>query len=401
MNAGSLVQAALDSERRRVVELEARVLTTASSMPSSTPPSGTASSAPSHTSGMMLPPASAALLPTPPSPQKLPGQRMRPAQNTRPGPSPSRPAALALPAPVQPGPDRFPLYMFEAPSPPVSTAATPSLLPRSPMRITDPDQRPARHASPTATYSRLSPALRRPPSGSRQPPSPLVAGQTTRELGRELIREHMRTSSDAVLRTKPAAVPGLSPELQSILDAYTQLAGDVEKLTGASPAGESSGLASAQRGGPGEPSKASVSAVVSAAGHGFGLSSVIAPDAKLRNVLARKSPPRRQREGVRRATVDSPPPSSKLPVLQPAERPAFGLASVLQQKGALAASLDATAKAPRMQFSASTALSQRALRTEGGFDEGSWIYIMGNTASSVKAKQLAKPQRPRGVTSAR
>jgi hypothetical protein len=294
-----------------------------------------------------------------------------------------------MPSGTQSSADRFPLYMFEDAGPSQSRTRSSIPSPASTGRATAAQSTAAqRGANVAATYSLHSPAIPRPPSAHQ--PHRLKAGKTTRELGRELIQQHVRSQrlAPAPLNTplhikchsvQPEDAPGVGggvpTGLQGILDAYTRIAGDVERLTaarrrssalvvtspGAANTGDLVAYNTSKRTDISDTPRRDVHGD-SGGGGGFGLSSLLMESAACGRACAPQPPSVQERIG--RSWHE---PTPKL----------FGLSGILQSHD--------SGRRGRIPLA-----KRRSVDT---FDEGSWIYIMGSSTSSLAAKKLAVPQR--------
>ena len=302
------------------------------------------------------------------------------------------------------------------------------------------DKRKGLHSSnPQDVYRKLAPpqAPHAPPQAHQAKPKQVPS---VRDLGRELIRQHMRAQDGAppsphVSTTHLGTVQGLPQGMQSILDAYTKVAGDVERLTGI-PAPPRRDISAAH-------------AHTDQAAHAHGQHPA-AHSSRERFSRVPGSPGLRRVHTSAPATAAArqPAPSSPLKPRQRAHRQprasseshsgraaargnvgassestGFGLSSVLAQRTADAdfGHVGHAEQAKRKQFGLAGVLQSAArqstgkpppspsrlprktpARTKGDlFDEGSWIYIMGASTSSVKAKRLAAEQRARAAAAAR
>lgn len=276
------------------------------------------------------------------------------------------------------------------------------------------------------TYSRHSPAPPRPPSAGR--PRQLKQGRSVRDLGRELIQQHVRAQyegapagDDATLLYEPDLPASLPPGMQSILDAYTRIAGDVERLTAipAAPPRRGNVLDAYSRN---HASKERFSTVPTRAGkrlHGSAPATAASTSAHAAGRLPARGAMQPRASSERHA--DAPPQGGASAGNRPAG--GFGLSSVMQdhkpqmrriQYGAacaeqqpagkpfgLAGVLKSSGHKLASKPPLATSPTAKARRPGDTFDEGSWIYIMGTSTNSAKAKSLAQQQRARIAASAR
>ena len=232
---------------------------------------------------------------------------------------------------------------------------------------------PCTGARATNTYQKLAPSLARPASGRPR----LKQGATVRELGEQLVQKQAELRRLQASRQQSPAPPrvarpdesGIPYGLQGILQQYTRIAQDVEYLTGP--------RSSSRSGGHWTTSSRQASGVASDI---LGLHQLPESE-RVPDLQAQQGPQAPEAfadgltsQGASRSPRGRPRRECKSQDCLPS---AFGLSSVLQRPPAAAARPSPPGK---LQSPAKD------------FDAGSWIYILGSSASSVAARQLAKQQ---------
>lgn len=296
-------------------------------------------------------------------------------------------------------------------------------------------------AAALSTYTKLTPAA--PAAGRASPsnaPPQLRHGKTVRELGRDLIKHHVQSqhcghsgaaggSSGTLFYEYDIGDDGLPVGMQNILDAYTRIAGDVEKLTSIPKAPLVSGGSrtatprhGAQPGSVSVADRARFARVPRPAQHVADMSarssqraySSAPASASAVRVPNASAPPVRSQHGAGSLRTADPEharsgsfglssvlssqhvgdpaaePSQHAPDAAPA--PGFGLASILKHRQAQPAG-QARRLAPRSARQGPRPAAGGGYKAADSFDEGSWIYIMGSSTNSLSAKRLAQRQR--------
>ena len=302
------------------------------------------------------------------------------------------------------------------------------------------------------TYAKLSPVRPAPaPAPAPAPSDPAASapqprhGKTVRELGRELIKHHVesqhhgnsgapRGSGSTLFYEYDIGQDGLPSGMQHILDAYTRIAGDVEKLTsipraplvaGGSGAAtprhslqasatartrfarvprpplrhEASSARSSQRAyfsapasaGPVRDGHVQGSLLPVRAGSQRSMGSQLASSSSfgLSSVLSSQHAPASSPEFGHTSGQHSTPATAS---------PHFGLTSILKP-GQARGGEDLGGRQQQFARQGQGGSTGSQSKAADAFDEGSWIYIMGSTTNSMSAKRLAQRQRAQQAAS--